>query len=84
MAEYEEYWKNEYESLQTESKDLITESPEAKDVIQRVLKALNGIISQAFCTPTKLGQSEEWSRIVNTAQEDRAKLREILWGKMAF
>jgi len=84
MAEYEEYWKNEYESLQTESKDLITESPEAKDVIQRVLKALDGIIILGCCTPTKVGQSEEWSRIVNTAQEDRVKLCEILWGKWRF
>jgi len=40
MAEYEDYWKSEYESLWSESKDLIAESPEAKEVIQRVLKTL--------------------------------------------
>jgi len=40
MAKYEEYWKNEYESLLSESKDLIIEAPEAKDVIQRVLNTL--------------------------------------------
>ena len=55
----------------------MAESPEAQDVIQRVLKTLSNIIRLASCTPTKIGQSEEWSTIVNTAQEDRAitKLR---------
>jgi len=80
MAKYEEYWKNEYESLLSESKDLIIEAPEAKDVIQRVLKTLSDIVNLASCTSTKVGQSEEWTRIVNTAQEDRAKLCEILRG----
>jgi hypothetical protein len=83
MAEYEDCWKNEYDSLWTESKDLIAESPEAKDVIQCVLKALSDIVSLAFCMPTKIGQSEEWSKIVDTAQEDS----ETLWdtaGETAF
>jgi len=78
------YWKNEYESLRAESKNLIAELPKAKDVIQRVLKTLNNIIRLASCTPTKVGQSEEWSRIVNTAQEDRTKHCAILQGKCIF
>jgi hypothetical protein len=84
MEGYEEYWKNEYKFLRTESKDLIAESPEGKDVIQHVLKTLSDIVSPASCTPTKVGQSGEWSRILNTTQEDRAKLCDILWGKWLF
>ena len=84
MAEYEVYWKNEYEYLWNESKNLIAESPEAKDVIQRVLKTLSDIVKIASCIPTKGGQSEEWFRIVNTAQKDRTKICEILRGKRLF
>jgi hypothetical protein len=84
MAEYEEFWKNEYESLWAESKDLITESPDAKDVIQRVLKTISDIISLVSCTPTIVGQGEEWTRIVEVAQEDRVKLCAILQRKRLF
>jgi hypothetical protein len=76
MAEYEDYWKMEYESLRTESKDLITEDR----YVIRVLKTLD-IVSLASCTPTTVGQSQEWAGIVNTAQEDREKLCTILQGK---
>jgi len=84
MAEYEEYWKNEFESLRSESKDLIVKSPDAKDVIERVLKTLSDIVSLASCTPVKVGQGEDWSRIVETAQEDRKNLCAILRGKRLF
>ena len=84
MAEYEEFWKNEYESLGCESKDLIKESPEAKDVIQRVLKTLSDIVSLASCTPKEVGHSDEWAQIADTAQEDRANLCQILKGKRLF
>ena len=84
MAEYEEFGKNEYESLRTEAKNLIAESLDAKDVIQRVLKTISDIVSLASCTPTKVGQGEEWTRIVDAAQEDRAKLCAILRGKRLF
>jgi len=40
MAEYEEIWKTEYESLREESRDFITESPDARDVMWRVLRTL--------------------------------------------
>lgn len=35
MAEYEEIWKTEYKSLRVESRDSITISLNARDVIQR-------------------------------------------------
>jgi hypothetical protein len=84
MAEYEDYWKRELESLRTESKDLINESPEARDVIERVLNTLDDIVSLASCTPTTVGQSQEWAGIVSTAQEDKEKLCTILQGKGLF
>jgi len=40
MTEYEEKWKTKYESLCRESRDLITESPDARDVIRCVLRTL--------------------------------------------
>jgi hypothetical protein len=84
MAEHEEYWINEYESLRSESKSLTVEAPEAKDVIQRVLKTLGDIVSLGSCTPVEVGQSDEWSQIVATAQEDREKLCAVIRGKTLF
>jgi hypothetical protein len=49
-----------------------------------VLKTLSDTVSLSSCKRTKVGQGEEWSRIVNAAQEDRTKLREILRGKRLF
>jgi len=57
MSEYEEYWKNEFESLSSESKDLIVKSPDAKDVIESVLKTISDVVSLASCTPVKVGQN---------------------------
>jgi hypothetical protein len=84
MADYEEYWKTEFEALSIESKTLTTESPDATEVIQSVLTTLSNIVSLASCTPAKVGESEEWTSIVNAAQEDRAKLCEALHGKRVF
>jgi hypothetical protein len=78
MADYEEFWENEYESLRCESKDLITESPEARDVIECVLNTLSDIVSLASCTPKKVGHSDEWAQIAGTAQEDRASLCQVM------
>jgi len=79
-----QYWKNEYESLRSESKDLIVKSPDAKDVTQRILKTLSDIVSLASCTPAKVGHGKDWSRIVDTVQEDRANLCAVLQGEMDF
>jgi hypothetical protein len=84
MADYEEFWTNEYEALRCESKDIVTKSPEAGDVIQRVLKTLSDIVSLASCTPKKVGHGEEWAQIADAAQEDRANLCKILKGKRLF
>jgi len=83
-TEYEEYWINECESLRSESKSLIVEAPEAKDVIQRVLKTLSEIVCLASCTPAKVRQSAEWTQIVATAQEDRKKVCAVVRGKRLF
>jgi hypothetical protein len=47
MPEYEEVWKTDYESLWEDSRDLITESPDARDVIQHVQRTLRDIASLA-------------------------------------
>jgi hypothetical protein len=42
----------------------------------------HSFVSLASCTPTKVSKSDAWTRIVNSAQDDRAKLCEILRGKI--
>ena len=84
MVEDEQIWKIEYDSLREESKDLITESPDARDVIRRVLRTPNDIGGLTSCTPTKVGESDAWTQIVISAKDDRAKLCEILRRRRRF
>ena len=71
-------WKNEHESLREESTDITTEFSEGREVVLHVLKILSDVVTLASCTATKVVESETWSRILNTAQVDRAKLCEVL------
>jgi len=48
----------EYECLRTDSKDVIAESPDAKDIIQCVLKTITDIVSLVSCTPTNLSKGK--------------------------
>jgi hypothetical protein len=57
--------------------------PEAASVVQQVHKFLSDIETLAECTPAKLGESSEWTTIVNSA-ENRANFCKVLDGKLLF
>jgi hypothetical protein len=54
--------------------------PDAGTVLQ-VHKVLNDIEILAGCTPVKVGESPEWTTIVNSAEENRTKFCKGLDGK---
>jgi hypothetical protein len=74
---YEQFWLREYNSLQSEYKDIINKYPDAD-------KVLGDIVSLAGCTPSNIGTCSEWSRIVDSAKESRIGLCKCLKGKSLF
>jgi hypothetical protein len=57
---------------------------EAAYVIQQVCKVLSDIEIFAKCTRAKVGESSEWTTIVNNAEENKANFCKILKGKPLF
>jgi hypothetical protein len=49
----------------------------AASVVQQVHKLLNGIEILAGCTQAKVGESSEWTSIVKSAEENRAKFAKL-------
>jgi hypothetical protein len=58
--------------------------PEAASVVQEIYKLLGDDVNLAGCTPAKVGESSEWTSIVNGAEENRAKFCKGLDGKPLF
>jgi hypothetical protein len=58
--------------------------PEAGSVVQQVHKVLNEIETLARCTPAKVGESPEWTTIMNSAEENRTNFCKGLDGKPLF
>jgi hypothetical protein len=81
---YEQFWLREYNSLQSEYKDIVTKCPDADKVLREVYKVMGDIVSLAGCTPANIGTCSEWSRIVDSAKESRIGLCKCLKGKSLF
>jgi hypothetical protein len=79
-----QFWLREYNSLQSEYKDIISKYPDADEVLREVYKVLGDIVSLAGCTPANIGTCTEWSRIVDSAKESRIGLCKCLKGKNLF
>jgi hypothetical protein len=58
--------------------------PEAAYIVQQVYKVLGDIEFLAGCTPAKVGESYEWTSIVNSAEENRANICKAQDGKLLF
>jgi hypothetical protein len=81
---YEQFWLREYNSSQSEYKDIISKYPDAGKVLRDVYKVLGDIVSLAGCTPANIGTCSEWTRIVDSAKESRIGLCKCLKRKNLF
>jgi hypothetical protein len=71
-------------SLNSQCRAITNKYPEASTVVQQVHKVLNDIESLAGCTPAKVGESSEWTSIVNSEEQNRANCSKNLGGKLLF
>jgi hypothetical protein len=81
---FRKYWTKKRESLNSPCHAITKKYPEVGFVVQQVHKVLNEIETLARCTPASVGESPEWSTIVNSAEENRANFWKGLVGKPLF
>jgi hypothetical protein len=67
--------------LTAEYKRLQSQSPEADAQLKQLFKVLSAIEVVAGYTPSSVGDSDQWSSIVNTTEDNRQNLYKALGGK---
>jgi hypothetical protein len=70
---FRKYWRRALSSLKSESHAITNKYPEAASVVKQVHKVISDIEILAKCTPARVGESSQWTNIVNGAEENRAK-----------
>jgi hypothetical protein len=81
---YQAFWADRRASLKAEYKVLIKQYPIADPQYRLLYEAICYIESLAECTPAAVGESAEWTAIVNTAEENRASYCKALSGSVLF
>jgi hypothetical protein len=81
---YQAFWAKKRASLQSEYPAFIEKYPDADTQYRKLLKVLCTIEDVAGCTPTAVGESAEWTAVVNTTEENWATYCKALSGKAPF
>jgi hypothetical protein len=76
VTAHERYWLQEVKNLQASYKNIVTQYPDADDVLQQVYRVLGDLVSLAGCTPISVGESEKWTRTMTPL-----KAIETVWKK---
>jgi hypothetical protein len=84
MPGYQAFWTDTYKKLKSEFQQLIGQFPDADAQLKQLLKVIRDIEEMARYTPASMGESEQWSSIVSTAEENRQNFCEVLNGKNLF
>jgi hypothetical protein len=80
---FRKYWPQQ-SSLKSEYHNITDTYPEAAPALQREYKVLGDIENLAGCTPAKVGKISEWTSILYSVEENRAKFCKVLDGKPLF
>jgi hypothetical protein len=78
---YQAFWIDKGKSLKTEYKRVLSQSPDADEQLKQLFKVLCDIEDLAGYTLASVGDSDQWSSIVNTAEENRQNFCKALGGK---
>jgi hypothetical protein len=84
VSGYQSFWTNTRSALKSEYHSLIGRFPEAAAQLKKLFNVLGDIEGVAAYTPASVGNSEQWSEIVNSAVENRQNLCKALSGKTLF
>jgi hypothetical protein len=81
MPGYQAFWADTYTKLKLEYQQLIGQFPDADAQLKQLLKIIRYIEQMARYTPASVGETEQWSTIVSTEEENFCK---VLDGKNLF
>jgi hypothetical protein len=81
---YQAFWVERPASLQSEYHVLIKQYPDADPQYKLLYKTFCNIEDVAGCTPIAVGESAQWTAIVNTAEDNRDSYCKALSGKILF
>jgi hypothetical protein len=81
---YQAFWADRRASLKAEYNVLIKQYPDADLQYRLLYKVICTIKDLVGCTPAVVGESAEWTAIVNTAEDNRASYCKALSGNVLF
>jgi hypothetical protein len=81
---YQACWADKGQTLKSEYQQLVARFPDADSQLKQLFKLLCNIEGAAGYTPASVGGSEEWSSIVNAAEENQINFCKALTGKTLF
>jgi hypothetical protein len=77
---FRKYWTEKLASLNSQCHAITNKYPEAGSIVQQVYIVLNDIEILAGCTPAKVGESPEWTTIVNSARRTEQTFANVWMG----
>jgi hypothetical protein len=84
MPGYQAFWADKLVKLKSEYRQLLGQFPDAEAQLNLLLKEVCDIEDVAGYTPASVGETEQWSSIVNMAEENRQNFCKALNGKTLF
>jgi hypothetical protein len=81
---YQAFWTEKRKTFRAESKRLQSQSPDADTQLKQLFKVLCDIEDVSGYTPASVGDSAQWSSIVNAAEENRRSYCKALDGKTLY
>jgi hypothetical protein len=81
---YQSFWTNTRSALKSEYHSLIGQFPDEDAQLKKLFNVLGDTEGVAAFTPVSVGNSEQWSAIVNSAEENRQNLCKALSGKTLY
>jgi hypothetical protein len=84
VSGYQTFWTNKRSTLKSEYQALVQKYPDADMQLKQLFKVLGDIEDTPERTPELVGESVEWSAIVNAAEENGASYCKCHHGKPSF
>jgi hypothetical protein len=81
---FQKFWADKQSALKAEYPALINKYPDSHALIKQVFKVLRDIEDLAGYTPPVVGESSDWTSVVDSAEENRANYCKVLSGKTLF
>jgi hypothetical protein len=81
---YQKFWTDKRTSLKAHYQLLVAKHPDAEVQLKQLFKILCDIEDVAGYTPVSVGESVEWTSIVNTAEDNRTSYCKALNGKTLY